>query len=315
MSQPFQSQPSEPRLDFVMCASPAGTHRMAYWEWGDPANDRVVLCVHGLTRTGRDFDELAKRLCSDYRVVCPDIVGRGRSDWLLDPAHYVIPQYAADVLTLIARLRPATLDWVGTSMGGLIGLVLAGTLASSAMRRPGRGAAGLPPECTVGLQRLVLNDIGPALNPEGLQRIASYVGAPMDFDTFDAAVDYVRSVSSGFGPHDAEGWRALTRHVFTESGGRWTKHYDLRIAQPFALQTPQVLAASEIALWAAYESIDAPILLLRGESSDVLSERGANDMLARNRRATLHTIAGVGHAPTLRSDDQTRLVADFLSPR
>src|SRR5699024_11919157 len=96
---------SEPRLCYVTCASPGGVHRMAYWEWGDPDNNRVLVCVHGLTRSGRDFDPLARRLARHYRVVCPDVVGRGRSDWLIDPAHYGVPQYVAAMLTLIARLH------------------------------------------------------------------------------------------------------------------------------------------------------------------------------------------------------------------
>ena len=126
----------EPRLEYVTCASPAGLHRMAYWEWGDPANDQVLVCVHGLTRTGRDFDALAQRLAGRYRVVCPDVVGRGRSDWLANPAFYTVPQYAADMVTLIARLKPARLAWVGTSMGGLIGMALSGSAAFSRPRRP-----------------------------------------------------------------------------------------------------------------------------------------------------------------------------------
>src|SRR5690606_23554880 len=121
----------EPRLNRVSCLSPAGLHRMAYWEWGDPQNDRVLLCVHGLTRTGRDFDALARRLCQEYRVVCPDVVGRGMSDWLSEPAYYIVPQYLADMVTLIARLNPRVLHWFGTSMGGMIGMTLAGLPGAS----------------------------------------------------------------------------------------------------------------------------------------------------------------------------------------
>lgn len=295
-----------------MCASPAGTHRMAYWEWGDPDNDRVLLCVHGLTRTGRDFDQLAQRLSSHYRVVCPDVVGRGRSDWLINSTGYVVPQYVADMLTLIARLNAAHLDWVGTSMGGLIGMGLAGTLAMSTAGRPARGPFGLPADRTLRVGKFVFNDIGPSLSFPGLVRIAEYVGQPMQFGSFDQAVDYVRSVSAGFGRHDREGWEALTRHVFNQQGDQWVKHYDLRIAEPFAGQSEDSVKASEAMLWAAYASITSPILILRGEQSDLLTPETAHQMLQRNPRASLHSVPDVGHAPTLRSDDEIDPVADFL---
>ncbi|NYT60745.1 alpha/beta hydrolase [Alcaligenaceae bacterium] len=285
---------------------------MAYWEWGDPDNDKVLLCVHGLTRTGRDFDHLAMRLAQDYRVVCPDVVGRGKSDWLIHGANYVVPQYVADMFTLIARLKPAQLDWVGTSMGGVIGLALVGSLVMSSLLRPVRGAFGLPPEQTVTLGKIVLNDIGPKLSASGLDRIAEYVGQPMQFDSFELAVDYVRSVSAGFGPHDQAGWEDLTRHVFNRQGGHWIKHYDLRMAEPFADNSPAKIEASEAILWAAYESIASPVLLVRGEESDLFTAETAQEMLLRNSHAQLHTVGGVGHAPTLRSNDQIDPVAAFL---
>lgn len=302
----------EPRLDYVMCASPAGTHRMAYWEWGDPHNDRVLLCVHGLTRTGRDFDDLARRLAKHYRVVCPDVVGRGKSDWLINADSYIVPQYVADMLTLIARLNPKQLDWVGTSMGGLIGMGVAGTLAMSAMLRPDRGIYGLPAEQTLSLGKVVLNDIGPQLSFSGLTRIAEYVGQPMQFDTFSQAVDYVRSVSAGFGTHDQAGWEELTRYVFNQQGDHWIKHYDLRMAEPFADQSEALIEASEALLWRAYESIASPILLVRGQNSDLLTTETAQEMLARNHHARLHTVPDVGHAPTFRSNDEIDPVAEFL---
>ncbi|WP_269494012.1 alpha/beta fold hydrolase [Castellaniella sp. S9] len=303
---------AEPRLDYVTCVSPAGTHRMAYWQWGDPANDRVLLCVHGLTRTGRDFDILARALAPHYRVVCPDVAGRGRSDWLIDPAHYAVPQYAADMLMLIARLRPARLDWVGTSMGGLIGLGLAGTLALSAGMRPQRGAWGLGDAPDVPLGRVVMNDIGPALNADGLGRIGDYVGQALRLDSFAQAVDYVRTVSAGFGPHDQAGWEALTRHVFNEQDGHWIKHYDLRIAQAFAPQSPAAVQAAEALLWGAWEHLPAEALILRGAQSDLLPREVARAMLERNPRARLVEFEGVGHAPTLRTADQVDAIRDFL---
>lgn len=313
VSTAVQFQPAdEPRLDFVACASLAGLHRMAYWEWGDPDNDRVLVCVHGLTRTGRDFDPLARALNREYRVVCPDIVGRGRSDWLIDPSGYVIPQYVADLVTLVARLRPARLDWVGTSMGGLIGLGLAGMAAVSPALRPSRGPWGLDAAADVPLGRMVFNDIGPALDVDGLARIGEYVGQDLRFDRYEQAVDYVRTVSAGFGPHDAAGWDALTRFVFHEQEGQWVKHYDLRLAQPFALQTPEATTAAEALLWQAWDHLPVPSLILRGAQSDILRQTTAQQMVERNAQARLVEFDGVGHAPTLRSDDQIAAVRDFL---
>lgn len=302
----------QPRLDYVTCASPAGTHRMAYWEWGDPDNDKVLICVHGLTRTGRDFDLLAQSLCDDYRVVCPDVVGRGKSDWLIQSSGYVVPQYVADMVTLIARLNPAHLDWVGTSMGGLIGLGLAGTVAMSATLRPDRGDQGLPADQTLRVGKMVLNDIGPVLEYSGLSRIADYVGEKIQFDTFDQAVDYVRSTSEGFGQHDRAGWEALARHVFLQQGQHWVKHYDLRIAEPMASQTPAFLQGSEALLWGAYESLTGPVLIIRGATSDLLTADTAQEMLRRNPGASLHNVPNVGHAPTLRSADQIAPIQTFL---
>lgn len=313
MSEPAPgTSVTEPRLHSVMCASPAGMHRMAYWEWGDPDNERVLLCVHGLTRSGRDFDLLAARLAGEYRVVCPDVVGRGKSDWLIDPKHYVVPQYVSDMLTLIARLNPKRLDWVGTSMGGLIGLGLAAGLAMSASLRPQRGELGLDAGQTLSLGRMVLNDIGPSINGSGLSRIAEYVGLPETFDSFEQAVEYVKRVSQGFGPHDDAGWEALTHAAFNQHEGKWVKHYDLRIAEPLAGQDAAVMKKAEGVLWAGYESLREPVLILRGETSDLLTESSLQEMQQRNARARALTFAGVGHAPTLRSADQIEAVASFL---
>lgn len=303
---------SEPRLDFVMCPSSAGAHRMAYWEWGDPDNDQVLLCVHGLTRTGRDFDALATRLGSHYRVVCPDVVGRGKSDWLINPAGYEIPQYVADMLTLIARINPARLDWMGTSMGGLIGLGLAGSLAMSAARRVDRGSFGLAPDQTLRLGKFVLNDIGPSLSLEGLARLGEYVGQYVQFDTFAQAVDYVRTVSPGFGTHTQAQWEFLTKYVFNQQDGHWIKHYDLRMAEPFVRQTESSVAAAEAILWASFESIATPILLVRGAESDLFPVQVAQAMVARNKHVQFRELAGVGHAPTFQTDDQIDVVEQFL---
>ncbi|UHL64595.1 alpha/beta hydrolase [Paralcaligenes sp. KSB-10] len=303
---------TEPRLDYVTCASPAGLHRMAYWEWGDPQNDKVLLCLHGLTRTGRDFDNLAARLSAHYRVVCPDVAGRGKSDWLLDPSGYVVPQYAADVLTLINRLQASQLDCLGTSMGGLILLALAGSIAMSAAARPDRGEFGLPASQALRLGKIVLNDIGPSLNFEGLKRIGEYVAEAKQFDTFAQAVDYVHTVSETFGPHTQAQWEQLTKYVFNHQGGHWVKHYDLAMSQPFSSQTPEAVQASEVLLWGAYQSIATPVLLVRGALSDLLPAEVAQQMLARNPHARLFEVPGVGHAPTFLNDDQIDPVERFL---
>ncbi|WP_025136046.1 alpha/beta fold hydrolase [Achromobacter sp. DH1f] len=302
----------EPRLEFVTCASPAGLHRMAYWEWGDPANDQVVVCVHGLTRSGRDFDTLARRLADRYRVVCPDVVGRGRSDWLVNPAFYTVPQYVSDMVTLVARLRPARLSWVGTSMGGLIGLGLAGAAAFARAMLPLRPHVGmLPPQAGVRLDKLVLNDVGPRLETGALARIGQYVGEPGAFGSFAEAVANMRANSVTFGPHTDEQWEHLARFVYPEQDGKWVKHYDLALAQPMAM-TPEELAAGEQVLWRSYDAIDCPILIVRGEQSDLLTRATAEEMRQRNPRAQVLEVPGVGHAPTLMADSQVTPVADFL---
>jgi len=306
------TKPTDPRLNFVTCASPAGLHRMAYWEWGDAANPRVLVCVHGLTRNGRDFDVLARRLAPHYRVICPDIVGRGRSDWLIDAQFYAVPQYVADLLILIARLNVNTVDWVGTSMGGLIGLGLAGALAASVATQTARGEHGLAAVHSLALGKVVLNDVGPALDGAGLARIGGYVGQAVTCASFTQAVEAVRQTSASFGPHSQTQWEDLTRYVFVPQGDVWVKHYDLGIAKPLQTQDMSALRGSEALLWAAYASLAQPVLIVRGEHSDILSAQTVQDMLARNPHAQAYEVAGVGHAPTLMQVDQVERVAAFL---
>ena len=284
---------TEPRLHHVQCLGAAGLHRMAYWEWGDAANPRVLVCVHGLSRQGRDFDTLARALAADYRVVCPDVVGRGQSDWLRQPAGYAIPAYVADMVTLIARLQVDAVHWVGTSMGGLIGMGLA-ALPSSPIRR------------------LVLNDVGPRIEFASLQRIGQYLGAPAHWATVDEAADALWSVSQGFGPHSRAQWLALTRPQLVPDGQGFKSHYDPAIAVPFRQVSAEVAAAGEAALWASYDAISCPTLLLRGAESDLLSADTALAMTQRGPRARLVEWAGVGHAPTLVQDEQVHAVREFL---
>lgn len=284
---------TEPRLRDVQCLDARGLHRMAYWEWGEPSNPRVVVCVHGLSRQGRDFDTLAQDLCGERRVVCPDVVGRGRSDWLADPAGYAIPGYVADMVTLLARLDADQVDWVGTSMGGLIGLGVA------ALR-------GSP------LRRLVLNDVGPSIEPAALQRIGQYLGQPVHWRDLDEAADAMWTVSQGFGPHTREQWLALSRPQLRPDGEGFKPHYDPAIAVPFRAITPDLARAGEAALWAAYDSLRLPTLLLRGAQSDLLSPATAQAMTERGPRARLHAFEGVGHAPMLVQADQRAVVREFL---
>ena len=284
----------EPRLRHVQCLDSRGLHRMAYHEWGDAANPKVLVCVHGLTRQGRDFDVLAQALANDYRVVCPDVVGRGESDWLADPMGYAIPYYVADMVTLLARLDAQEVHWVGTSMGGLIGLGVA-------------SLAGSP------VSRLVLNDVGPAIEPASLQRIGQYLGQPAHWATLDEAADALWAISQSFGPHTRAQWLALTEHQITPDGTGFKPHYDPAIRQAFTAITPELAAAGEAALWASYDRIACPTLLLRGAESDLLSPATAQAMTQRGPQARLHEFAGVGHAPTLVVPDQVAVVRDFLS--
>lgn len=282
----------------VQCISPAGLHRMAYKEWGDPANPDVLVCVHGVTRVSDDFDNLARALAHRYRVVCPDVVGRGRSGRLRNPELYRIPQYVSDMVTLLARVLPPEdghkVSWFGTSMGGLIGM----------------GLASLP-DSPIG--KLVLNDIGPVLDPAALRRIGDYIGQDVRFATFEEGARFVRDVSASFGPHSDEEWNKMARDVLRQDAdGTWARHYDLNLALPFRAATPESVAADEHLLWAAYDAIRCPTLVVRGAESDLLSHATAQAMTQRGPRARLVEIPGVGHAPTFLHDDQIAIAEDFF---
>ncbi len=274
----------------MQCASPRGLHRMAYLEWGDPRNRDVLVCVHGLTRTARDFDELARALCKQFRVVCPDVAGRGDSDRLADAMQYAVPQYLADMVTLIARLDVERVHWVGTSMGGLIGMALA-------------AQPGAP------IEKLVLNDAGPVIAHAALERIAAYVGRAPAFANLDEAEAYIRSISAPFGPHSDAQWRFLTETWLRRNDdGSWRAHYDPRIAEPFRATLPE----KDLDMWPLYDAVRCPTLALRGEHSDLLARQTAEEMARRGPRARVVEIPGVGHAPTLMHAEQIGIVRDFL---
>lgn len=302
-----------PELRFTeVGTSPASSgkpRRMAWWDWparegADP--DRVVVCVHGLSRQGRDFDVLAASLTDTARVVCVDVAGRGHSDWLDDPTGYQLSTYANDIAVLLAALRSAqertVIDWVGTSMGGLIGIALASQPAMA-------------------IRRLVLNDVGPVIQWDALLRIGAYLGADPSFASEAEAAAYLRSISQGFGPHSDAQWMALTLPMLRRRGDGWRLHYDPSIAIPvralIANPDPQaareVVQAGESALWALYDHIQARTLLLRGAESDLLTRDTARSMGVRGPRPQCIEFAGVGHAPTLVSDDQVAAVREFLS--
>ena len=295
---------ADPKLNYVQCPDATGGHRMAYWEWGDAAAGHVIVCAHGLSRQGRDFDVLAQALvrqsAGSVRVVCPDVVGRGRSDWLKDPMLYQVPTYASDMLALLAQLQPTTLDWLGTSMGGLIGMALC-------------GQANLP--LPVPVRRLVLNDVGPVIQWESIVRIGSYLGRHMEFDSLQAAADAMWSISTSFGPHTPEQWLALSRHMVKPRGDGHSGvrlHYDPAIAVGVRSVTAEAAAQGEAMLWYLYDAITAPTLLLRGADSDLLAAATALQMTQRGPKARLLEFPGVGHAPTLIAADQVNAVTSFL---
>ena len=274
----------------VQCIGPSGLHRMAYTEWGARDNPRVLICVHGLTRNGRDFDALAEAMSGHYRVICPDVVGRGQSGRLRDPAGYGIPQYVADMVTLIARLNVDSVHWVGTSMGGLIGMALAAQ------------------ECTP-LRKLVHTDVGPLITVESLQRIATYVGTDPQWASFNEALAYVKLISAPFGQLSEAQWHHLTEtSIVQRADGRWAFRYDPRIAEPFKA----AFVDQDIDLWPIYAGITCPTLVVRGAESDLLTRDTWQQMGACGPQAQLAEIPGVGHAPMFQSDEQIAIVRDFL---
>lgn len=271
----------------VLCLDPHGFHRMRWSEWGDARNPRVLVCAHGLTRCGRDFDDLARSLSGEYRVVCPDIAGRGASDWLADKGDYGYPVYCADIAAMLAALGAESVDWVGTSMGGLLGMLLAAW-----------------PRTVVG--RLVLNDVGCVVPKAALERIAQYVGRTPAFATIDELEAAMRSVSP-FGELSAAQWRHLAVHAARrDEDGLWRFRYDPGIAVPF-----QAAAAAEVDLRIFWRAVRQPVLVIRGEHSDLLTAGIHAEMLERPGTEGL-VVPRTGHAPMLMEASQVAAVRDFL---
>lgn len=281
----------QPRIGSVKAVSPGGFHEVFYTDWGDPAAARVIVCVHGLTRNGRDFDALAARLAEalSARVICPDVAGRGRSQWLSDPLHYAYPQYIADMTALLAQLGVARADWIGTSMGGLIGMFMA--------------AAPHAP-----IRSLVLNDVGPVLSRAALERIAGYVGSDARFDTLDEVEAHLRRIHAPFGPLTDGEWRHLVRHGHRfNADGSYGLAYDPRIAVNVKL------AVQDWDFWPAWDAVTCAALVLRGTQSDLLSAETAQAMTERGPKAKLASFEGIGHAPALMSSDQIEIVTQWLA--
>ncbi|MDJ0895611.1 MAG: alpha/beta hydrolase [Alphaproteobacteria bacterium] len=288
----------------VMCLGPGGFHRMAVSDWGESVASPLV-CVHGLTRNGRDYDALATALAAEFRVVCPDVVGRGQSDWLRRPqpsapelpAPYNYHQYAADMTVLLGRLDAEKVDWVGTSMGGLIGMVLA-------------SQPGSP------LNRLVLNDIGPLVPKVALDRICSYVGLNQQFPDMANLVVHMREIHRPFGPLTDAQWLHLARFNSAEQGdGSVRLLYDPDIGE---VMRSEVLedAGKDVDLWQIWDAIDCPVLVIRGVESDLLRGDTAVEMQRRGPGArglvSLVEVANVGHAPSLMDLNQIAAVRGWL---
>lgn len=286
------------RIESVQCISPGGLHRMVYKDWGEIDNPNVLICVHGVTRVSDDFDVLARELVPHYRVICPDIVGRGRSDRLRLPQHYQIQQYMSDVVTLLARVntknKAKNIAYLGTSMGGLIGM----------------GLASLPENP---IQKLIVNDIGPALNFSALERIGSYIGKPVRFATFDEGVQYIQSISLSFGEHTEKEWHKMSSDVLRQDNeGMWILHYDINLGVAMQGVTHELANTMQAMMWAAYDAIFCPTLLLRGAESDLLLKETAIQMTQRGPKAKLVEFEKVGHVPTLVHADQISVVKEFL---
>lgn len=278
------------KTDFVECPDAFGSHRMAYVEWGVPSARPSVICVHGLTRNGRDFDRLAAALEQDGRhVICPDIVGRGLSDRISEhPELYAYAQYIADMVALMAAKNIGAVDWVGTSMGGILGMLMASSSESP-------------------IQKLVVNDVGPFIPLAALKRIASYVGMPIEFADEAQLERHIRQIYSSFGITRDEDWRHIVEHSYsTLPNGKLVLAHDVGIAENF-----KTLEA-DVDFWSVYDAIKCPTLLLRGETSDVLSAEVAEAMTKRGPKARLITYAGVGHAPALMDKHQIKDIRNFL---
>lgn len=279
----------EPRLKRCFGIGPSGFHRQAYMDWDGPADRPAALCVHGLTRNSRDFDFLAAELARTRRVVAADIVGRGESDWMQNSSTYDYPNYVSDMAMLINNMNVPELDWIGTSMGGIIGMLIAAS-----------------PNAPV--RKLVLNDVGAMVPKPALERIADYLGREFSFSSLEEIEAHLRLIHEPFGPLTDAQWRHMAIHSSRQTeDGSWQLHYDPAIAEPILAKPMQ-----DVDLWPVWDAIACPVLVIRGETSDILTEETAHEMTLRGPKADLVTIAGSGHAPALMDDDQITIIRDWL---
>jgi cobalt-zinc-cadmium efflux system protein len=295
---PVEDVPDPPdqecRTHYVQCVSSSGMHKMAYHEWGDPNNQRVLICVHGLTRRGSDFTVLAKAMTDRYRVICPDIAGRGDSDWLNNPMLYGIPQYVNDMNALFAHLGLKKVDWFGTSMGGLIGIFMASQKNSP-------------------IKKMIINDVGPRIEATALKRFNDYVGKPLRFNSKKEGLIYLNRICEPFGTFTAQQWKDYNGPHLKKDGDQWVVHYDPDIVKPFAAVNKMISMMGEMMTWKAYDAINAEMLIVRGSESDLISANTVSEMCRRNPKAKSIEILGVGHAPAFITPEQVSLAREFYS--
>jgi pimeloyl-ACP methyl ester carboxylesterase len=268
---------------------PAGFHRLHATTWGDPRNPRVVVCAHGYSGNARDFDFLARELSGTHRVVCPDVAGRGESGWLSSAMEYSFPQFLTDLNTLLARLDVQEVDWVGTSMGGLLGMMLAAQPNSP-------------------IRRLVMNDIGAFLPMPALQHISRNLDAPPNFRSLAAVEAHLRKTRDEWGEISDAQWKQLAIHGSRETERGYRLHFDPTLAR---VLTPLPFTPG-LFFWDAWQKVECPVLLLRGSESTVFPRMVAESMLLHHSNVVLEEIPGCGHAPSLMNRGHTDLVRGFL---
>jgi pimeloyl-ACP methyl ester carboxylesterase len=266
-------------------------HKISYADFGDPTNENVVLCVHGLTRNGRDFDKLATQLSSNFRVICLDVVGRGQSDWLENKYHYNYDTYYRDTLLFIEEMNLKNFHFIGTSMGGIIGFLIASKHKDM-------------------FKSLVLNDIGPFIPGKSLARIAKYVALQPKFDNFEQAKAHLKIILSPFGIKDEEDWNIITKNsTVLSSDGKYKLAYDPEIVKGMNI-TPDNI--KDVDLWSIWDKVDCPTLIIRGEQSDILTKETADQMLASKKNIKIYTAPEVGHAPALMDMTQILEIEKWL---
>jgi pimeloyl-ACP methyl ester carboxylesterase len=285
-----------PSTGSIRCLSPAGFHTMRYRAFGDASNPRVAVCVHGLTRNAVDFDVVATELSKTHYVVCPDVVGRGESDWLADWHHYAYPQYLADMAALLAHLRVEQVDWVGTSMGGLIGMLIAAQPVKS----------GVNP-----IRKLVLNDVGPFIPKEALERLNQYVGRDPVFKSMDHYVAFVREISPFGELSDAQWYKLAASGAKQLSNGTAQSKYDPGIGEAFRFAA-QGKPLIDIDLFGYWSLITVPVLSIRGAQSDLFFAETQKRMALRPGTSVVE-FANCGHAPALLSKDQVDCITSYLN--